>query len=131
MLPVPKATQPPKVKRVSVKNFLKGTVTAYDDGRTPVDGLRSSGNVMLTQDGTIRPRPSLTLYGPQPTGTVLGEIFEFRARSGLVMTNWLICLQNVASVTNVYIARGSNTSWTKVTAAITYDNTAQAHFFQI
>ena len=59
---------------------MKGTVTAYDDGRTPTDGLKSSGNVYLDQDGTIRPRPSLTLYGPQPTGTVLGEIFPFRAR---------------------------------------------------
>lgn len=130
-LPIPKAIKAPPVKRVSVKNFLKGTVTAYDDGRTPTDGLRSSGNVMLTQDGTVRPRPSLTLYGPQPVGTILGEIFEFRARVGLVMTNWMISLQNVAGTTNVYIAKGEDTTWTKVTAAITYDNTAKAHFFQV
>lgn len=131
MLPVPKATTPPPVKRVSVKNFLKGTVTAYDDGRTPAEGLRSSGNVMLTQDGTVRPRPSLTLYGPQPTGTILGEIFEFRARSGTTMTNWMITLQNVSGTTNVFIAKGEDTTWTKVTPAITYDNSASAHFFQV
>lgn len=89
----PQPTKSPTVKRISVKNWLKGTVTAYDDGRTPQDGLRSSGNVILEQDGTVRPRPSLTPYGPQPTGTILGEIYEFRALSGLTMTNWMICLQ--------------------------------------
>lgn len=78
--------KPVKIQRISAKNWLDGTVTAYDDGRTPPNGLRSSGNVLLTQDGTIRPRPSLTLYGPQPTGTILGEIFEFSTLTGLAKT---------------------------------------------
>jgi len=82
------------------------------------------------KDGTIRPRSSLTLYGPQPTGTVLGEIFPFRARSGLVMTNWLICMQVVAGVANVYIAKGTDTTWT-VCAGKTYDITAKAHYCQV
>lgn len=127
---VPKATSPPKIERISNRDWLKGTVTAYDDGRTPVDGLRSSGNVILQQDGTIRPRPSLTQYGPQPTGTILGEIYEFRARSNNTFTNWLISMQNVAGTTKVYIAKGEDTSWT-VCNGKTYDNTARAHFLQI
>lgn len=95
MQKIPKATTPPSVKRVSVKQWIQGTVTAYDDGRTPSQGLRSSANVMLQQDGTVRPRPSLTKYGPQPVGTVLGEIYEFRTLVGLTPTNWMICLQKV------------------------------------
>lgn len=87
--------KPPKVQRVSVKNWLHGTVTAFDDGRTPTDGLRSSGNVLLNQDGTIGPRPSLTLFGPQPTGTILGEIYEFRAVTGLTATNYMASMQKV------------------------------------
>lgn len=126
----PVAVKPAKVERVSVKNWIKGTVTAYDDGRTPTDGLRSSGNVILSQDGTVGPRPSLTLYGPQPTGTILGEIFEFKKVSGLTSTNWLISLQNVSGTTKVYIAKGEDTSWT-VCNGKTYDNSATAHFCQI
>lgn len=131
MLAPPQSTKPPQIKTLSLKNWLKGTVTAYDDGRTPIDGLRSSGNLLLDQDGVVRQRPSLVLYGPQPTGTVLGEIFEFRAISGLTFTNWMISLQNVAGVTNVYICKGGDTAWTKCTAAVTFDNTAKAHFCQI
>lgn len=127
---VPKATQPPTIARVSNKDWLKGTVTGYDDGRTPLDGLRSSGNLVLQQDGTVRPRPSLKLYGPQPIGTVLGEIYEFRSRSGSSFTNWLISMQNVAGTTKVYIAKGEDTSWT-VCNGKTYDTSARAHFLQV
>lgn len=126
----PKVTKPPEIKRVSVKNWLKGVVTAYDDGRTPTEGLRSSGNTILQQDGTVRPRPSLTQYGPQPVGTVLGEIYEFRVRSGTSFTNWMISMQNVAGTTKVYIAKGEDTTWT-VCNGKTYSNTARAHFCQI
>lgn len=130
MISPPKATAPPKIKTVSVKNWLEGVVTARDDGRTPLTGLRSAGNVVLDQDGTVRPRPSLTQYGPQPTGTILGQIYEFRSFDGLTPTNWLISLQNVSGTTKVYIARGEDTSWTECDGA-TYDNSAAAHFCQI
>jgi hypothetical protein len=127
---VPKATKAPTVQRTSNSNWLKGTVTAYDSGRTPVDGLTSASNVILDQDGTVRPRPSLRLYGPQPIGTVLGEIFEFKAQSGLVSTMWMISLQNVAGVTNAYIAKGEDTTWT-LCSGKTYSNTGLGHFVQI
>lgn len=95
MLPVPKNIGvDPQVKRLSVKDWLSGTVTAFDDGRTPLQGLKSAGNVYLTQDGTVRPRPSLVRYGPQPTGKILGEIFEYKKVSGTTRENWLICMQS-------------------------------------
>lgn len=120
----------PKIERLSLKDWLKGTVTAYDDGRTPVDGLRASGNVMLDQDGTLRPRPSLVRYGTQPTGTILGEMFEFvRAESG-VNVNYVGCLQNVAGVTKFYYSKDGG-AWTVATGATTYSTTAKGHFCQI
>src|SRR5665213_4081559 len=96
MIPIPKGTQkPPAIKTQDVNNWMNGTVTAFDDGRTPLDGLRSSGNVYLDQDGTVRPRPSMVKYGPQPLGKVLGEIYEFKNVVGLTSTNCLISMQSI------------------------------------
>lgn len=130
-IPTPKQIPPPKIERLNVNDWQSGTVTALDDGRTPVQGLRSSGNVWLQQDGTVRPRPSLTRFGPQPTGTILGEVFEFRVIDGLGVTNWLISLQNVSGTTTAYIAKPEDTNWTQCTASVTYNNEAPAHFCQL
>jgi len=126
----PQAVKPPKIERVSIKDWMKGTVTAFDDGRTPVGGLRDTGNMIIEQNGTVRPRPSLVQYGPQPTGTILGEIGEFRVTTAGVTTNWLITLQNVAGVTQVYTARGEDLTWTARTGK-TFDNSAPARFVQL
>lgn len=128
MLPATRYAQP-KIERISVRTWEKGTVTAYDDGRTPLEGLRGSGNVILDQDGTLRPRPSLIPYGTQPTGTVLGEIYEFVETTTTGSINWLICMQNVAGTTRPYITKDGG-AW-QATAGKTYDNTAPAHFCQV
>lgn len=130
MMPIPKPVRPVNLKRVSVKNFLKGVVSAYDDGSVPTDGLKSASNVMLTQNGTVRPRPSLQRFGPQPIGTVQGEIFPFRKVDGTDTENWLICLQNVSGTVSAYIAQGEDTTWTLVSGK-TYDVAARAHFIQV
>lgn len=132
MVFVPKATEAPTIKRTSVKAWEKGTVTALDDGRTPVDGLRSSGNLMLVQDNVLRPRPSTTLYGPQPAEgwTIIGEIYEFVKVVGASRTTYNICMQTNGTTAKVYYALGESTSWTEATGA-TYDPDAPAHFKQI
>lgn len=126
-----KATQypKPKIERISMRAWEKGTVTAYDDGRTPVDGLRGSGNVVLDQDGTLRPRPSLVLYGTQPTGTIVGEVFEFVKTNSGSSENWLICMQNVSGTARPYVSKDGG-AW-QVTTGKTYDLTANAHFIQV
>lgn len=132
----PVATKPPKIVRKSVKAWTSGTVTAFDDARTPLKGLRSSGNVLLYEDGTVGPRQSLTLYGPQPTGTILGEVAEFTENVTPSTTypdgkkKWMISMQNVSGTTQVYIAKGEDTSWTACSGK-TYDNSAAAHFCQV
>lgn len=129
------APKAPKIERISVKQWTAGTVTARDDGRTPIQGLRSSGNVYLDQDEIIRPRPSMNLYGPQPTGTVLGEIFEFTENTTPSTTypdgkiKYLGCLQNVSGTTKFYYCKGEDTVWTAA-AGKTFDNSASGHFCQ-
>lgn len=130
MFKAPAPIKTPKIEMPPSKNWLKGVVTALDDGRTPTDGLRASGNQILDQDGTLRPRPSLIKYGTQPTGTILGEIFEFIRAESSVNKVYLGCLQNVAGTTKFYYAKDGG-AWTVATGATTFDNTANAHFSQI
>lgn len=91
----PKNIKPPKIKTKTTNDWQNGVVSAFDDGRTPVGGLRSTQNTMLEQDGVIRPRFSLNVYGPQPEGEVLGELYQFRTLSGLQPTNRLITVQKI------------------------------------
>ncbi len=129
MLQVPKPTAPPKIERISIQDWMKGTVTALDDGRTPTDGLKASRNVILDQDGTIRPRPSLVEYGATPTGTILGEVFEFSKMNGTTNEYYLLTVQNVAGTTKAYHSKDGG-AWT-VANGKEYDDTAKCHFCQI
>lgn len=125
----PRPTKKPPIERISLKDWLKGTVTALDDGRTPTDGLKASANVMLDQDGTVRPRPSLVRYGTQPTGTILGEMYEFSKVSGSTNQYYTITVQNVAGTAKVYVQKDGG-AWT-VCNGKTYNTTADCHFVQI
>lgn len=127
-LPAQKIAQP-KIVRQSYKDWLKGVVTAFDDGRTPTDGLRTSGNVILDQDGTIRPRPSLVRYGSTLPGTLLGELFEFTKDLAAGTQNWTIAMFNVSGTTRPYIQKDGE-AW-QATVGKTYDNAALAHYVEI
>ena len=119
----------PKVESVSMREWTAGVVTNNDEGRTPQNALRSSGNVVLAQDGTIRPRKSLMLYGTQPTGTILGEVYEFVRTTPTGQENYVICMQNVAGTARPYIQKDGG-AW-NVTTGKTYSTTAKAHFCQV
>ena len=132
MQPVPKAPKPPKISTSLIDSWKGGLVSDRDDGRTPEDGLRDASNLILTQDGTVRPRPSLQRFGPQPTGTVLGRTFEFRQGTGATATNWLINLQKAAqnekqTITITGTPTGGTFTLTysgQTTAAIAYNASA-------
>lgn len=131
MIPVRrKIFKTPKIQRISVRSWEAGTVTAFDDRRTPLKGLRHSENLILEQNGVIMPRPGTVTYGPPLLGKILGENFEFRAMSPTGPINWLINLQNVDGVTNAYVAKGEDATWTKIEGK-TYDNEAPGHFLQV
>lgn len=136
-MPVPKATESPTIKRISVKAWEKGTVSALDDGRTPKDGLRSSGNVILEQDSIIRPRGSLVSYGPQPASgwTIKGEVYEFSRIESGARVNYMVCMQSNGTVAHPYYAKGEDSAWTEAQdstpASVDYDPDATAHFKQV
>jgi hypothetical protein len=119
----------PNIKRISLDDWKSGTVTAFDDGRTPVKGLRSSGNVVLDQDGTLRPRPSLLTYGTALPGTLIGELYEFVQVASNVSTNWLIAMFNVGGTARPYLSKDGGV-W-QVTTGKIYSITAPAHFTQV
>jgi hypothetical protein len=127
-LPAQKIAQP-KIVRESHRDWLKGTVTAFDDGRTPTDGLRASGNAWIQQDGTLRPRPSLVRYGTVFPGTLLGELFEFGKTVTLGTENWMIGMFNVSGTARPYISKDGG-AW-QATIGKTYSITASTHFCQI
>lgn len=127
---VPKASSPPRIKRESTRAWLGGVSTTLDDGRTPNDALIEAGNMILEQNGVLRPRPSLTPYGPPFLGTVLGEVFEFSRMESGKKVYYLLTVQNVSGTAKAYVAKGESTSWTECTGA-TFNNSAQCHFLQV
>lgn len=124
-----KASPAPKIKRVSINDWRGGKISTSDDGRVDNDGLTASQNVILEQDGVIRPWQSMVAYGPQPAGTVLGELGEFKVVEGNTNTKWLITVQNVSGTANVYIRKDQD-AWIQCTGK-DYNLTADCHFAQI
>lgn len=130
MINPPKATQAPDIKRKSILDWSVGTVTDYDSRRIVEDALKSSANMVLEQNGVIRPRPSLVEYGPQPNGEILGELFECKVVSGITSTFYLVSMQSDGEDAYVYYCLGEDTLWTKIPTK-RYDATAPAHYVQV
>lgn len=127
------AQKPPEIKFASSTTWDKGMFSSRDADRIPNDGLASSENVQLTQNGTIAPRPGLTPYGVQPVGTVLGQIYEY-VRMNTATTpdtpeTWLIWLEDRSGTGTVVTAKDGQAAI--VVTGKTYDITAPAHFEQV
>lgn len=130
MINPPKATKAPEIKRKSVLDWSVGTVTDYDSRRIVEDALKSSANMVLEQNGVVRPRPSLVKYGPQPANEILGELFECKVVNGTNISFYLISMQVNGNNAYIHYARGEDSTWTKISTKA-YDKTAPAHFVQI
>lgn len=130
MINPPKATKAPNIERKSVLDWSVGTVTDYDSRRIVEDALSSSVNMELEQNGVLRPRPSLTLYGPQPKGPILGELFEAKHVSGPASTFYLISMQVIDGKGKICYCKGEDNEW-KVIEDKDYDASAPVHFLQI
>jgi len=124
---VPQQIRPPKIERLSLRSWMEGYNSTLDVGRTPQKGLVGATNVLIYQDGTVGPRPSLVKYGQTPLGTILGEVGEFL--NSTTLEKWLITLQNVSGTTKVTISKDGG-AW-QIIDGKTYDNTAPGHFVQI
>ncbi len=117
----------PQIKSISLHDLLKGRRTDTDITRTPQGAIAISDNVRLTQDGVATPRFSTVPYGVQPLGTVLG-LDDFTKIVNGVPESWLITVQVVAGVAEVYVSKDGG-SWIKA-AGKTYDTSAPVSFVQ-
>lgn len=124
-----KAPKQPKIEYNSTTNWRKGVISRLDDDRTPTEALSTTENVVLSQNGTVRPRKGLKLYGTQPTNPVLGQIYEFVKMSGTTPQTWLIWMENRSGVGTVVVAKDGGAQ--TVVGGKTYSSTAKAHFEQV
>lgn len=127
--PTRSALKPANIQTTSVKTWVGGQQSANDVARLPSNGLLTTTNTYATQNGTIRQRPSMVLYGAQPIGTVLGEIFEYKDTTVLPNVNYRLCLMNVSGTVNAYYSKDLG-DWTIATGK-TFSTSAVGHFFQI
>lgn len=125
----PASLTPPKIQRIKQLGFLQGYQSTLDDDRKSADGLKTAANVVLEQNGTVRPRPSLVLYGSQPTGTVLGQVYPYVKLNGSTPENWEACVQNVGGTSQVYIRKDGG-AWSACSGK-TYDLAARCHLEQV
>lgn len=126
--------KPATIKYISCLNWPKGLYTRLDADQTPIDGLRVAENVQLEQKGSITPRPGLKLYGVQPTGTVIGQVYEYVRMNTSVTPNtpetWNIWMENRSGTGYVITSKdgGAHT----VVSGRTYTVTgAKPHFEQV
>lgn len=130
MITPPRAGKAPKVQYLSVRTWDNGAVTAFDDRRAPVDGLRKMENLILAQDSIIQQRPGTTPYGPKLKGRVLGQTYEMRSVSSLGVTTRFVNMQLINGRGKICVARGEDKEWTVIDGR-EYNPNAEARFFQL
>jgi hypothetical protein len=129
-----KPTPPPNIKFEAATNWAKGRYTRLDIDRMTTDSLRVTENVLLDQNGTVTQRPGLKLYGVQPVGTVIGQVYEYTRFDTSVTPNtvqtWNIWLENRSGVGFVITSKdgGTHTVVTGKTYSIT---NVKPHFEQV
>lgn len=124
-----KKQQQPKQQRKSIKSWLKGYMSELEDGRMPEDGLAIASDVVLSQNGTIKPAMSSIEYGTQPPGTIQGAIFPFIRNNSGTMENYVCALIKVAGVVSLYYQKDGG-AWT-IANTKTFNSAASGRFDQI
>jgi hypothetical protein len=124
----------PQIKYEMMNSWGKGLFSRLDAERVPLDGLKVTENLRLNQNGTVGPRPGLKLYGTQPTGTVVGQIFEYVRLNTLVTPNvpetWNVWFEN-RSGTGYIITSKDGGAHTVVTGKTYTVTGAKPHFEQV
>lgn len=130
MIPTPKVTAAPEIERKGILDWNNGVVSDFNARRIVDNALSHSENMILEQNGVLRPRPALSEYGPQPIGIILGELYECKVMNGATPTFYLICVMNVNGTANAYYTTGESETWTKITGK-NYNNSARCHFVMV
>lgn len=123
----------PDIEYITPKGWPKGLYTRLDTFQTPIDGLNTTDNVMLNQNGTVGPRPGLRPYGVQPTGTVIGKPFEFVRLDTTVTPNvpetWMIWMENQSGTGRIVYSKDGGSH--NVIGTHSYSITGNPHFEQV
>lgn len=130
MMSPPRASRAPKVQYLPVSNWHRGATTAFDDRRTPIDGLRVMENLILAQDSVVQQRPGTSPYGARFKGRVLGETYEMKSVSASGSVTRLVNMQVIDGLGRICVARGEDSDW-QVIDTKAYSATHDAHFFQL
>ena len=123
-----------KISYETLSGWPQGLFTARDRDRVPMKGLAFAENVQLNQDGLPGPRPGTKLYGIQPTGIVMGQVYEFVKMNTSVTPNvpetWNIWMENRSGVGTVVVSKdgGAHTVVTGKTYEVT---NSSPHFEQV
>lgn len=127
MITPPKSQKPPKIQTMNSHAWTKGYNSHTDPTRSDPKALATADNVLLEQDGVVRPWPSLIEYGEQPTGAILG-LDEFTKLNGSTPETYLIMMMVDGGVGKIYVSKDGG-AWTLCTGK-TYDSGAKARFVQ-
>lgn len=88
MITPKQGTNSPVPKILSIKAWNKGYMSYLDEGRMPDSGLYKMTNAILSQNGTVKPRPGLAKYGKKFADKILG-MTEFVETKGNKRSNRL------------------------------------------
>lgn len=117
----------PTPKFIVIKDFLGGYNSTLDDDRLPNNTLKTASNMQIEQNGTLRPRPSLTPYGIQPTNTIIGQVKPFIKLNANLPEKWEASMQSNGTTASVNVRKDDGGAFTVLTGK-TYNATATAHF---
>lgn len=124
---------PPNIQYETLKQWARGVFTRINRERVPIDGIVTTENAKLDQDGTITQRPGLKLYGIQPVGTVIGQVYEYVRMNTAVTPNtpetWLIWMENRSGIGRIVTAKDGGAA--TLVPGKTYSATAKAHLEQV
>lgn len=132
MIPIPKATKPPRIRIVSVDNWNRGRVSILDENRGELNGLDESINIQIKQNGTAAPRMGLIEYGEQldQIGTINGLSELVRIEDKKVV-NYLLAIvtPHGKKYSEAYYAKDGQ-GWTKA-EGMQYQSTSHHYAVQI
>jgi len=119
----------------TLDQWSQGLYTNLDRDRIPLKGLAVAENVQLFQDGTVGQRPGTKLYGVQPVGIVMGQIFEFVKMNTSVTPNmpetWMIWMENRSGVGTVLVSKDGGAAIVVTGKTYSVVSTSRPHFEQV
>ena len=130
MIAPPKEVKPPKIARENVHSWNNGYQSHTDITRSQKAALATADNVLVVQDGAVRPRPSTALWGEQPVGKVLGldEFVKLDVNNKPETMLASVQIDPNDSNAKLYVNKDGG-SWTECSGK-TYNDGVKANFVQ-